>query len=105
MTRLAAGIVLALALAAPALGAAGNPTAGRVVFRAKCGSCHTLKAAATVAKSATSGPVLTGKHETAARVMKQLLGGGSGLMPVFVGKLTTKQIDDVVAFVVRATKA
>jgi mono/diheme cytochrome c family protein len=104
MTRLAAGIVLALALAGSALGATGNPTTGKTVFRAKCGSCHTLKAAGTVAKSTSAGPVLTGKRETASRIMKQLVGGGTGVMPVFVGKLTPKQITDVVAFVVQATK-
>jgi mono/diheme cytochrome c family protein len=94
---------VALGLAAPAL-AAGNPVAGKSVFKAKCGSCHTLKAAATTGKGANAGPVLTGKRETAGRIMKQLSGAGSGLMPTFVGTLTTKQINDVVAFVVQATK-
>ena len=95
--------VIALGLAAPALGA-GNPVAGKVVFRSKCGSCHTLKAAGTVARSANAGPVLTNKRLAAARVMKALSGGGSGVMPTFVGVLTTKQISDVVAFVVVASK-
>jgi hypothetical protein len=36
--------------------------------------------------------------------MKALSGGGSGLMPTFVGVLATKQINDVVAFVVVASK-
>jgi hypothetical protein len=36
--------------------------------------------------------------------MKALSGGGSGLMPTFVGVLTTKQVNDVVAFVVLASK-
>jgi mono/diheme cytochrome c family protein len=96
-------VVVALTLVAPAL-AAGNPVAGKVVFKAKCGSCHTLKAAGTVAKSANPGPVLTNKRETVTRVMKALSGGGSGVMPTFVGVLTTKQINDVVAFVVLASK-
>lgn len=96
-------VAVALGLAAPAL-AAGNPVAGKTVFKAKCGSCHTLKAAATTAKSSTAGPSLTGKRETVARIMKQLSGAGAGLMPTFVGTLTTKQINDVVAFVVQATK-
>jgi mono/diheme cytochrome c family protein len=94
---------VALGLAAPAL-AAGNPLAGKTVFKAKCGSCHTLKPAATVAKSPDHGPVLTNKRETVARVMKALTGGGTGLMPTFVGMLTAKQINDVVAFVVAASK-
>jgi mono/diheme cytochrome c family protein len=96
-------VAVALGLAAPALGA-GNPVAGKVVFKAKCGSCHTLKPAGTVAKSANRGPVLTNKRESAAHVMKALTGGGTGVMPTFVGVLTPKQINDVVAFVVLATK-
>jgi mono/diheme cytochrome c family protein len=96
-------VAVALGLAAPALGA-GNPVAGKVVFKSKCGSCHTLKAAGTVAKSPNRGPVLTNKRETVARVMKALTGGGTGVMPTFVGVLTTKQINDVVAFVVVASK-
>jgi mono/diheme cytochrome c family protein len=102
--RIAAILLIAAALVAPALAATGNPVAGRVVFRSKCGTCHTLKAAATVAKNPNSGPVLTNKRETAARIMRQLLGGGSGVMPTFVGVLTQKQIADVVAYVVQASK-
>jgi mono/diheme cytochrome c family protein len=94
---------VALGFASPAFGA-GNPVAGKTVFKAKCGSCHTLKAAATVAKSGNAGPVLTGKRETVARIMKELSGNGAGLMTTFVGMLSTKQINDVVAFVVVASK-
>jgi mono/diheme cytochrome c family protein len=101
--RALAVVAVALGLAAPAL-ATGNPVAGKVVFKSKCGSCHTLKPAGTVAKSANAGPVLTSKRLTAARVMKALSGGGSGVMPTFVGVLTSKQISDVVAFVVVASK-
>jgi mono/diheme cytochrome c family protein len=96
-------VAVALCLAAPVLGA-GNPIAGKTVFKAKCGRCHTLKPAGTVAKSPTAGPVLTNKRETALRVLKALTGGGTGVMPTFVGTLTTKQINDVVAFVVAASK-
>ena len=103
MTRALGVAAVSLALAAPAL-AAGTPVAGKTVFRAKCGRCHTLKPAATVAKSGNAGPVLTAKRETVARIMKELSGNGAGLMPTFVGVLSTKQIDDVVAFVVVASK-
>jgi mono/diheme cytochrome c family protein len=95
-------LAVSLALAAPALGA-GSPTAGKVVFKAKCGSCHTLKVAGTIARSGNAGPVLTNKHETVAKIMKELSGGNTGLMPTFVGVLSTKQINDVVAFVVVAS--
>ncbi|HZO96437.1 MAG TPA: cytochrome c [Gaiellaceae bacterium] len=100
--RLAACVALLAALAGPAAAAVG-PASGRTVFRAKCGKCHTLRAAATVARSASAGPVLTGKRETKAKIMRAL-GGTTGLMPTFVGVLTTKQLNDVVAFVVAATK-
>lgn len=96
-------VAVALGLVAPALGA-GNPIAGKAVFKSKCGTCHTLKPAGTVAKTASPGPVLTNKRETVTRVMKALTGGGTGVMPTFVGVLTTKQINDVVAFVVAASK-
>jgi mono/diheme cytochrome c family protein len=96
-------VAVALAFAAPAV-AAGSPVAGKAVFKAKCGSCHTLKPAGTVARSGNAGPVLTGKRETVARIMKELSGNGGGLMPTFVGVLSTKQINDVVAFVVAASK-
>jgi mono/diheme cytochrome c family protein len=95
--------VAAFVLAAPALGA-GNPAAGKLVFKAKCGSCHTLAAAGTKAKSPNAGPILTGKHETAAKILAEMSGSNTGLMPIFVGALTTKQINDVVAFVVSSTK-
>jgi hypothetical protein len=36
--------------------------------------------------------------------MAEMLGANTGLMPVYVGRLTTKQINDVVAFVVAASK-
>ena len=96
-------VAVALGLTAPAL-AAGNPIAGKTVFKAKCGTCHTLKPAGTIAKNANRGPVLTNKRVTVVRVMKALTGGGTGVMPTFVGVLTTKQINDVVAFVVAASK-
>jgi len=101
--RAVAVAAVALGLAAPAL-ATGNPVAGKAVFKSKCGTCHTLKPAGTVGKSANAGPVLTNKRLTAGRVMKALSGGGSGVMPTFVGVLTSKQINDVVAFVVVASK-
>jgi mono/diheme cytochrome c family protein len=100
----ALGVVAAVLALATSAQAAGNPVAGKGVFKARCGSCHTLKPAATVARSQNAGPALTGKRETVARIMKALSGGGAGLMPTFVGVLTTKQVNDVVAFVAAASK-
>ena len=95
--------IAAFVFAAPAL-ATGNPIAGRIVYRATCGTCHTLKAAGTVAHSQNAGPTLTNKRETVGKIMMEMSGGNTGLMPVYVGRLTTKQINDVVAFVVAASK-
>ena len=97
-------VAVALALAGPAFATTGNPVAGKVVYKSKCGNCHTLKAAGTIAKSPNRGPTLTGKRETVSRVMREMSGANTGLMPIFVGLLTPKQINDVVAFVVQASK-
>ena len=98
------GVVAAVFALTASAQAAGNPVAGKTVFKSRCGSCHTLKVAGTLAKSQNAGPVLTGKRETVARIMKELSGNGAGLMPTFVGMLSTKQVNDVVAFVVVASK-
>ena len=95
--------VLALALASPALATTGSPLAGKIVYKATCGGCDTLKAAGTVAHSPNAGPALTNKRETVAKIMAEMSGSNTGLMPVYIGRLTTKQINDVVAFVVAAS--
>jgi mono/diheme cytochrome c family protein len=101
----ALGVVgVALVFASPALATTGNPHAGKIVYKATCGTCHTLKAASTVAHSPNAGPMLTNKHETVGRIMKEMSGANTGLMPIYVGRLTAKQINDVVAFVVAASK-
>ena len=97
-------IAVAFALAGPALATTGSPHAGKAVFKARCGSCHTLKAAGTVSKGGNQGPMLTNKRETVAKIIAEMSGSNTGLMPTFVGMLTTKQINDVVAFVVAASK-
>jgi mono/diheme cytochrome c family protein len=100
--RAACAALVVLAFASPALGAVG-PAAGKVVFKAQCGKCHTLAAAGTVGKGASVGPVLTGMHEKLLRVLKKLAGQGAGLMPSYLGVLTQKQMNDVAAFVVAAS--
>ena len=97
-------VAVALALASPALATTGSPLAGKTVFKAKCGTCHTLKVAGTVGKGDNRGPMLTNKRETVAKIMAEMSGANTGLMPTFVGMLTNKQINDVVAFVVAASK-
>jgi cbb3-type cytochrome c oxidase subunit III len=70
-------------------------TNGRVIFRAKCGSCHVLKAAGT---TGTTGPNLDLTRPTFARAQRQVINGG-GLMPAFKNTLTDKQIESVARYV------
>jgi mono/diheme cytochrome c family protein len=88
--------------AAPAV--QGNATAGKAVFlgsKASCGSCHTLKAAAT---HGTVGPNLDQLKPDYPVIVHQVEVGG-GPMPAFKGTLTDAQIHDVAAFVYRSTHA
>ena len=81
-------------------GSAGTPTAaqlaaGKTVFSANCGSCHTLADAGT---SGSVGPNLDQLKPSAATVAKQVKNGGNG-MPSFSGSLSATQITDVAAYV------
>jgi mono/diheme cytochrome c family protein len=100
--RLVLVAVVALALAGPAFGA--DVVDGKTVFKHYCGTCHTLKDAGTVGHGASRGPVLTGKSVTVAKLRAVMSGMSAGMMPAFVGKLSTKQMNDVVAYVVKASK-
>jgi cytochrome c6 len=78
----------------------GDPKAGARVFRsAGCGSCHTLAAAGT---HGTVGPNLDKhfrhmKHMHPFRdIVRQVTDGGRK-MPLFKGRLTAEQIQDVAA--------
>ena len=81
-------------------GSAGTPTAaqlaaGKTVFSANCGSCHTLADAGT---SGSVGPNLDQLKPSAATVAKQVKNGDNG-MPSFAASLTATQITDVAAYV------
>ncbi len=108
---LTAGLIAA-SLAGAAL-AAGNPKAGKDVYTTNgCGACHVFGPAGS---KGTIGPSLTKARLTAdAKAAKQPLatfirtsvttptkfvakGYKSGLMPMY-SKLSTKQLDDLVAF-------
>jgi mono/diheme cytochrome c family protein len=79
---------------------AGDPVAGKSVFdSAGCKSCHTLKAAGA---SGTVGPNLDDLKPPYARIVTQVTNGGA-VMPKFGGRLSTKQIQDVAAFVFTST--
>ncbi|HEY4347443.1 MAG TPA: c-type cytochrome [Gaiellaceae bacterium] len=86
---------------APKPSTPGSPTAGKVVFTTTggCGSCHTLKAAGT---TGTIGPNLGSLSLSFATIVTTVTNGKSGsagAMPPFKGTLSTKQIQDVAAFV------
>jgi mono/diheme cytochrome c family protein len=70
-------------------------TDGAVIFKARCGGCHTLAAAGT---TGTTGPNLDQLKPPMALVVKQVTNGG-GLMPAFKGQLTPAQIQAVAKYV------
>jgi len=76
-------------------GTSGDNAAGKTVFTANCGSCHTLADAGT---SGTIGPNLDNAKPSAAKV-KLRVTKGQGNMPSFSDKLTPAQIDDVADYV------
>lgn len=69
--------------------------AGRQVFVANCGSCHTLADAGT---SGTVGPELDG-HGLSQDEIEQQVREGGGLMPPFEGTLSDEEIEEVSAYV------
>ncbi len=69
--------------------------AGREVFVANCGSCHTLSDAGT---SGAIGPNLDDIGLEAAAVEDQVRNGGGG-MPAFEGQLSEEEITEVAAYV------
>jgi cbb3-type cytochrome c oxidase subunit III len=70
-------------------------TNGQAIFKAKCGSCHTLAAAGT---TGTIGPNLDQLKPSFARAQKQVINGG-GAMPAFKGLLSDAQIAAVARYV------
>ena len=81
--------------------AATSPYAGggAQLFKANCGSCHTLSAAGT---SGAVGPKLDGLHLNAAEVVS-VMRAGPGVMPSFTGRLTPAQFSALSSFVAQAS--
>ena len=80
----------------------GDPAAGKVVFTTKgCTACHTLKDARA---TGTVGPDLDVTKPPLGKAINRLLNGRKA-MPPFKGVLTTKQIADVAAYVVKASQS
>jgi cytochrome c6 len=79
----------------------GDPAAGKEIFTTKgCTSCHTLKDAGA---TGTVGPNLDEVKPTLGRAVDRLL-NGKGAMPSFKSQLSQKQIADVAAYVVKASR-
>ena len=84
----------------PAFKLKGDPTAGAKVFgSAGCASCHTLAAAHA---TGTVGPNLDQLKQNYRAVTAQVTNGGAA-MPSFKKTLSTQQIADVAAYVVKST--
>jgi cbb3-type cytochrome c oxidase subunit III len=79
----------------PTGGGGAQPTSGKDIFTANCGSCHTLKDAGT---SGTVGPNLDQLKPSFGRAQKQVINGGA-VMPAFKGTLTPAQIKAVAKYV------
>jgi mono/diheme cytochrome c family protein len=76
-------------------GGGGGTAAGKSIFTANCGSCHTLKDAGT---HGAVGPNLDQLKPPENIVVHQVTNGG-GVMPAFKGKLSAEQIQAVAAYV------
>ena len=84
----------------PAFKLKGDPTAGKKTFlSAGCTGCHTL---ADAGSTGTVGPVLVQVKPDYRRATARVT-LGKGQMPSFKGQLSTQQIADVAAYVVKAT--
>ena len=73
----------------------GDPAAGREVFLANCGTCHTLDDAGT---TGTIGPNLDASSPPLELVVERVT-NGLGVMPSFEGTLSEQEIADVAAYV------
>jgi cytochrome c6 len=84
----------------PAQYKGGDPVAGKHVFlTAGCSGCHTLKDAGS---TGTVGPNLDQAKPPLSLAVERVT-KGAGAMPSFTGQLSTKQIADVTAYVVKAS--
>jgi cytochrome c553 len=79
----------------PGGGGEGDPEAGREIFTANCGQCHTLADAGT---SGTVGPNLDDSRPSFDLAVDRVT-NGQGVMPPFRDSLTEQQINDVAAYV------
>ena len=100
MRAVAAVFTLAAALLTAGCGTGGivkggDQTKGKQLFQAKCGGCHTLKAAGT---NGTVGPNLDEAKPPKSLVVQRVT-NGKGAMPSFKDRLSKQQIDAVATYV------
>jgi mono/diheme cytochrome c family protein len=84
----------------PPGGGEGDPAAGKEVFTANCGTCHTLADAGT---TGTIGPNLD-ESQPPVELAVDRVTNGQGAMPSFADTLSEQQIQDVAAYVSTATR-
>lgn len=77
----------------------GNETKGKAIFLSKCGGCHTLADAHT---TGTVGPNLDSLKPNYQAATAQVTDGGA-VMPAFKSQLSSQQIADIAAYVVKST--
>ena len=75
-----------------------STAAGKEIFVANCGSCHTLSDAGT---TGNIGPNLDELDVSTSDVENQVTSGGGG-MPAFGDQLSSEEIQEVAAYVVAA---
>ncbi len=99
---LVAFAVLGLVIPSPAL-ADGDPATGSQVFAANCNACHmggknVIMSNKTLSK-ADLAKYLKGFNDDPQAAIAYQITKGKNAMPAFTGRLSPKQIEDVVAYV------
>lgn len=84
----------------PAFHLKGVAAKGKAIFLSNCGSCHTLAAAGTTGTVGPNLDTFTPKIDYQAATA-QVTNGGT-VMPPFKSQLSTQQIADVAAYVVKS---
>ena len=99
-TKVIGAVPKAVTASVPAQYKNGDATAGKSVFAtAGCAGCHTL---ADANSHGNVGPNLDQAKPALSKAVLRVT-QGRGAMPPFKGQLTTKQIADVTAYVVKAS--
>ena len=99
-TKVVGAVPKAVTASVPAQYKNGDATAGKSVFAtAGCAGCHTL---ADANSHGNVGPNLDQAKPALSKAVLRVT-QGRGAMPPFKGQLTTKQIADVTAYVVKAS--